>query len=262
MTIQLGRKHGLIGIDHNDPLLEGEELYYTIGHTEFRRNVMTLLKQLFEGQNVAIVSDLAISYQIEQAEQYPEVYKSPDISVIDGLEAKANKDLATYYIGPNNPPPRLVFEIASDGTWQTDLHKKPDIYAEMGIQEYFTYDPNLVWTGLWGKQGQLLGWRLNPDNGKAQEIPLEAKGLWSKGLQSWLRLDTDKNLQLYDAKSKLRLTEAEAEYERAERERSARLKAETERLRFQAELEIERQQLEKLKARLREMGQNPDDLLK
>ncbi len=257
MTIQLGRKHNLIGTDHNDPLLEGEDLSHTIGHGDEIEHLIAVLKYLFRNQRVAIVTDVDINLRValEEEAKFREVYKSPDISVIDGLEAKANKDLATYYIGPNNPPPRLVFEIASDGTWQTDLHKKPYIYAEMGIQEYFTYDPNLVWTGLWRKQGQLLGWRLNSATGKAQEIPLEAKGVWSKGLQSWLRLDANKNLQLYDAKSKLRLTEAE--YERAGREQAqTQLKAERQRA------EIERQQLEKLKARLREMGQNPDDLLK
>lgn len=249
MTVQLGRKHGLIGTDHNDPLLEGEDLSHTIAHQAVIMYLLLVLKRLFADQPVGSTSDVNIRFRQPQEEaKYTTFYKSPDIMVIDGLEVSETNSQATYDIGENNPPPRVAIEIASEETWPIDLEKKPITYAIMGIKEYFVYDPNQVWKGEWRKNKQLIGWRLDASLRNYIPIPKEAKGMWSEQLQSWLVIENDGRLRLYDAQDQLRLTDEEA----------ARQRAETERQRA----EIELQRIEKLKARLRELGENPDDLLK
>ncbi len=34
------------------------------------------------------------------------------------------------------------FEILSEETWRKDVEEKPDLYARLGVHEYFAYDPN------------------------------------------------------------------------------------------------------------------------
>ncbi|MCG8351554.1 MAG: Uma2 family endonuclease [Chloroflexales bacterium] len=40
------------------------------------------------------------------------------------------------------PPSQVVFEITSKDTWRDDLRAKLVQYAELGVQEYYAYDPN------------------------------------------------------------------------------------------------------------------------
>lgn len=249
MTIETKVKHGLEGSDHNDPLLEGEDLTHTIAHQTVIMYLILVLKRLFAGQDVGVVNDVSVKFS-PRADKYEETYKSPDITVINGVVVSEDNPMATYEIGPGKPPPRLTFEIASEGTWPIDLDKKPYIYAEMGISEYFTYDPNKVWTGEWRKKGQLLGWRLNPLTRQPVAIPFEKGRLWSEQLDSWLGLDKNQRLRLYDAQGRLRLTDEEAlvmQLENERRQAATQLKAErrraaTERRKVAAQLEVERQQ--------------------
>ena len=37
--------------------------------------------------------------------------------------------------------PDFVLEVASPNTWEEDVREKPGIYAELGVREYFLFDP-------------------------------------------------------------------------------------------------------------------------
>ncbi len=159
------------------------------------------------------------------------------------------------------PAPSVVFEISSKETWAEDLNLKPEQYRQMGVKEYFAYDPNVptLWTEKRKKtEVRLRGWSY--EVGQMTELTLNADGwLWSAALNSWLGPDTEM-LRLYDRDKKLRLTKAEAEEAAKivaqvarETERAAK---ETER----AAKETERTAKERAWAKLRELGIDPESL--
>jgi Uma2 family endonuclease len=147
---------------------------------------------------------------------------------------------------PKRPAPPVVFEISSEATWAKDLGEKLYLYGQMGIQEYFAYDPDTPrnWTG---RTERLLGWRYQKGQPQAL-IPDDRGWLWSAELNSWLAPD-NQNLKLYDPDGQLRLSEAQA----AKAEEAAK---ETERQRadaIQAEFEA-------FKAKMRSQNLDPDAL--
>ena len=166
------------------------------------------------------------------------------------------------------PAPSVVFEISSKETWAEDLKLKPEEYRQMGVKEYFAYDPNVptLWTEKRKKtELRLKGWRY--EGGEITELSLNADGwLWSEALDSFLGPDTEM-LRLYDKDKKLRLTKAEAEEAAKiaaqvarEAERAAK---EAERAAKEAERaakEAERAAKERAWARLRELGVDPESL--
>lgn len=136
---------------------------------------------------------------------------APDMFLVKGLsltEAEID-ELKSYEVKPPlRPAPNVVIEISSDATWEVDIlpKNKPLDYANLGVQEYFAYDP----LGTWSKaKTKLRGWQYQ--NKQATEIQPDAKTgwLWSNELDSWLAQDGS-YLRLYDREKKLRPTQVEA----------------------------------------------------
>jgi hypothetical protein len=46
-----------------------------------------------------------------------------------------------YLLWKEGVPPALVIEVTSDKTWKKDLSTKMELYARLGVQEYFLFDP-------------------------------------------------------------------------------------------------------------------------
>jgi len=133
--------------------------------------------------------------------------------------------------------PDVVFEVTSRGTSSTDIVDKRIIYEQMGVSDYFLYDPNAKYL-----RPLLQGYRLA--NGILTEIPSVEGYLMSDRLDDRPRLSGQK-LEMFDIESgELLLTEAEAEHQNAEKvsqqaeaERQARLVVEAQLQALQAELE-------------------------
>ena len=176
--------------------------------------IVEVLSWLFHGQLCAIHRNLAF-YSIEQRSI---LSVAPDIAVVKGLSFQPVK---SWRIGKTGPAPHVVFELLSEETWQKDLEEKPDVYARMGVHEYFAYDPNLSPLGEETTQ-RLFGWRLDPLSRRMTALmPNEDTSLWSCELDSFL-LSDEEVLRLYDPNHQLRLTEAEARARQAEAEARAR----------------------------------------
>ena len=216
-------------------------------HAKLVHYLMEVLNWLFRGQVCAIYENLNF-YQTSNPKEYP---LAPDIAVIKGIEFK---HVRSWRVGKTGPAPQVVFEIASEETWNKDLDEKPMKYALMGVKEYFAYDPNEPPLGKHASR-RLFGWQL--DKGR-REMPMNTDGrLWSPHLDSFLIPDMD-YLRLFDRNGQLRLTEAEAEAEarkaearRAEAEAEAR-RAETRRA------ETEARRAEALAEKLRSLGIDPN----
>ncbi|BAY30210.1 hypothetical protein NIES2107_20540 [Nostoc carneum NIES-2107] len=112
----------------------------------------------------------------------------------------------------------------------------------------------------------MQGWRLDANFRYQQLVANERGWLWCETLGFWLGTwegtidrETAPWLRFYDRQSNLVFLPEEAAFQRAEVESQ---RAETEHQRAEAEsqrAEAERQRAERLAARLRELGENPED---
>ncbi len=232
----------------------------TAVHAALVHYLVEVLTWYFHGQHCAIHENLNF-YQTSDVKEYP---LAPDIAVIKGVDYR--RSLRSWRVGRTGPVPQVVFEIASEETWKKDLEEKPLMYAQMGVKEYYAYDPYEPPLRR-GRVRRLFGWHLERDRGEMRELPLSQDGrLWSPYLASWLVPDRE-YLRLYDSQVQRRLTRAEAEAQRADEEKQ---RAEIEALRAEAEkqrADMEAQRAEAatrsaraLAEKLRSLGIDPDQL--
>jgi Uma2 family endonuclease len=210
--------------------------------------------------DVYVSGNLFIRYEENGAEKRI----APDIFVVFGT---SKEDRVSYTVWEEDGKvPDFVLEITSKGTVTKDRKQNPLIYRDLGVKEYFQYDP----TGGYLKPTALQGLRL--ENGQYEPIsiltlPDNTLSLHSEVLGLDLHLFPDKSFRFYDpiAKQILR-SHAEAEHARyqAELDRSYEQQARREAEFAQQEAEAiaiqERNKKEKLAAYLRAMGINPDEI--
>jgi Uma2 family endonuclease len=176
-----------------------------MGETSFHADLviylLDVLRWLFRGRVCAIYDNLNF-YQTTDPQEYP---IAPDIAIITGI---AHRPTRSWRVGKSGPAPQVVFEIASEETWKKDLTEKPGKYADMGVQEYFAYDPNEPLLSRRANR-RLFGWRLD-QSGRSMRVmqPRPDGSLWSPSLESWLVPDQTR-LRLYDHLGQMRLTHAE-----------------------------------------------------
>ncbi len=140
---------------------------------------------------------------------------TPDVLVFKGIEIgqEERKYMSSWSISDNRPAPPVVFEVSSEKTWKNDIRlgewQKPRLYGQIGVSEYFAYDPfkERVWQG---EEHRLLGWRYDEQGQPIALIPDKRGWLWSDELESWLGSDGE-NLRLYNRDGQQRLTGFEAE---------------------------------------------------
>lgn len=241
-----------------------------MGETDIHRTPVDYLKLviewLFHEQLCTVYADLNF-YQTAYYREHP---LGPDVAVIKGVNALYFRGVTSWRVGVTGPAPQVVFEIASKKTWETDLVEKPFKYAQMGVAEYYAYDPNVPPLPL--SEGQRLrGWQL--DHG-VREMPLDADGrLWSEHLDSFL-VPEGMYLRLYDRNKQKRLTQAEAEAEarkaeaRRADEEANRADAEARRADEEAEArkaetiraDAEAKRAEVMAEKLRAAGIDPDQI--
>ena len=107
----------------------------------------------------------------------PNARIAPDYYVVFDVDAQAIIKQNGYRIRQWGKPPDFILEIATESTAIIDLTTKRDIYAQIGAQEYWRFDP----TGgeLYGQP--LIGERLV--NGKYKPYPthIDADGdIWAR----------------------------------------------------------------------------------
>ena len=84
--------------------------------------------------DVYVSSDLLIYYE----EGNPGKSVAPDVFVVFGA-AKHNR--MVYKLWEEPKAPDFVLEVASKNTWEQDLGRKRSLYAELGVREYWLFDP-------------------------------------------------------------------------------------------------------------------------
>ena len=159
---------------------------------------------------------------------------SPDCYIAFGVDARAIRDRNLYLPWEAGKPPDWALEVASPSTGRRDVTDKRRIYAQIGISEYWRFDP----TGgdIYGEP--LVGERLV--NGVYQPFGLttEPDGVlkgYSPTLELYLCWDNHM-MYIYDPVTRAYLRNVVQLEEALEQERAAREAAEAELLQLREKL--------------------------
>lgn len=101
---------------------------------ELYRLIYTLQAFFADRTDVYITGNLLLYYE----EGNPRMHVSPDVMVVKGVP---NHRRRTYKLWEEGVAPCFVIEVTSPTTRREDRGKKRDIYARLGVAEYFLYDP-------------------------------------------------------------------------------------------------------------------------
>ena len=93
------------------------------------------LRVYYEAQGDVYVSgDLLMYYK----EGNTKASVAPDVFVVFGVEDRKRRH---YLVWEEGKGPDFVLEVASKSTWREDLGPKRELYARLGVKEYWQYDP-------------------------------------------------------------------------------------------------------------------------
>ena len=172
------------------PSGDGQPIAETCDHVYVILATIAVLRQYFSDQQACVLGNQFLYY----SQGFPRLRCAPDVMVILGTEP-GSRD--SYKLWEEGEVPKVVFEMTSESTRQTDEGFKRDLYAQIGIEEYWQFDPKGEWI-----TEQLRGFQLQDD----RYIPItnatsSALGLRlevSDTLISFYRLDNGEKLLIPD----------------------------------------------------------------
>lgn len=207
------------------PTGDGEPVAETYDHFYVLAIVLEVLRQFLGDRQATVLGNQFLYY----AQGFPRLRTAPDIMVIFDV-ATGGRD--NYKIWEEGQVPAVIFEMTSKGTRHQDEGFKKTLYEQLGVQEYWQFDPKGEWI-----PEQLRGYRLRGEVYEpitdSQSQPLQLRLGVDGKLIAFYRLDTGEKLLIPDELA-VALKQAEAQVEQ------------------------ERQRAERLAARLRELGEDPD----
>jgi Uma2 family endonuclease len=167
------------------PESDGEPMGETQLHVAWTLRLLQILEHRHADQPVLVGANL-IFYWVEGD---PRKSVCPDVFVT--LDCSPTPPRRTFRTWEEGRVPNCVIEVTSRRTRRRDMEEKPEVYAEMGIGEYFLYDPTADYL-----DPPLQGHRLR--NGRYERIEPDDDGtLTCEELDVLLRLH-DGELELLD----------------------------------------------------------------
>ncbi len=117
------------------------------------------LEQFFRGESDVYVSGNILLYYVEGN---PKKRVAPDVFVARGVR---KGDRRVYKLWEEGRAPEVVFEVSSRQTWREDLNTKWRLYEDLGVKEYFIFDPEYDYL-----VEPLIAWRLESGRYEAVEV--------------------------------------------------------------------------------------------
>ncbi|MBP89563.1 MAG: hypothetical protein CMJ64_23115 [Planctomycetaceae bacterium] len=184
------------------PESDGKPVGETDAHIEWTFRIRDMLRRRYAGQRVYVGSNMLVYYQ----EGSPSRFFVPDQFIVLDCE---QRDRRVFKIWDEGRTPNVIFELTSRSTRADDEGFKPHIFEQIGVGEYFLYDPVAEYL-----KPSLQGFRLGSGSyGTGYErIEPDADGwVMCEQLDIEMRLDGI-NLVMRDAATQqVLLTSAEAE---------------------------------------------------
>lgn len=139
------------------PSGDGQPVAETFDHLYVILITIEVLRLYLQHEQACILGNQFLYYE----EGSPMKRCAPDVMVILGVRPGSRDN---YKIWEEGEVPRVVFEMTSPGTKKEDEGFKKNLYAEIGILEYWQFDPK----GQWIKE-KLRGFRLT----QGEYVPIE-----------------------------------------------------------------------------------------
>jgi Uma2 family endonuclease len=216
-------------------------------HRKQMINVLECLEERYRSDpDVYVTGNIFLYFVNDEGERQP---ISPDIFVVWGVE---KKDRRIYNLEVEGKAPDVVIELTSRHTKVEDLGNKKVIYANLGVREYFLFDPlnESLPTPLRGHRLEgneylpMVGARLRSEV-LGLDLVVEEGQLRLYDVETGERLRTHEEAEADRRAAEARATTAEA---KAAEEAEARREAEAGREAAEAELTRLREELARLKA--------------
>ncbi|KYC42818.1 hypothetical protein WA1_11870 [Scytonema hofmannii PCC 7110] len=223
------------------PSADGEPVAETYDHLYCLLTTLEVLRQYLAPRQATVLGNQFLYY----AQGFPKLRVAPDVMVIFDVPPGGRDN---YKIWEEGQVPSVIFEMTSPGTKDNDQILKKTLYEQLGVQEYWLFDPKGEWI-----EEKLRGYRLRGESyeliGESRSEPLELRLQVEEKLIGFYRQDTGEKLLLPDELAQALRQEVIARQQAEERADQESQRAE------QAELEVQ-----KLKEKLRSLGVDPDTL--
>ncbi|WP_088239547.1 Uma2 family endonuclease [Calothrix rhizosoleniae] len=216
------------------PSSDGKPLAESYVHLYAILATLEVLKQYLQGRQATVLADQFLYY----AQGYPRLRVAPDVMVIFDV-APGGRD--NYKIWEEGQIPVVIFEITSPGTKGQDTEFKKTLYEQLGVREYWLFDPKGEWIAE-----KLQGYRLR---GEVYELITDSR---SEPLKLRLQVE-DQLIGFYREDTGEKLLVPEELKAALDKETTARQEAEE-------KARLAQQQVEQLKEKLRELGVDPDTI--
>ncbi|MGF1478499.1 MAG: Uma2 family endonuclease [Cyanophyceae cyanobacterium] len=224
------------------PSADGEPVAETFDHLYVLLVTLEGLRQYLSDRQATVLGNQFLYY----AQGYPRLRIAPDVMAIFDV-APGGRD--NYKIWEEGQVPAVIFEITSTSTRNQDEGFKKTLYEQLGVQEYWQFDPKGEWIAE-----QLRGDRLYRDTYEpitdSQSEPLQLRLAVQGKLIGFYRLDTGEKLLIPDELAQALRQETLARQQAEERAAQAEAQAEQDRQRADALA----QQLERYRQRFGEFS--------
>lgn len=155
--MSLRKEDQLFTIDY--PESDGEPMAETGVHYRLMTDLRFELEQFFRDDADVYVSGNILLYYVEGN---PKKRVAPDVLV---ARAVRKGDRRVYKLWEEGHAPDVVFEVSSRQTWREDLNTKWRLYEDLGVKEYFIFDPEYDYL-----VEPLIAWRLESGRYEAVEV--------------------------------------------------------------------------------------------
>ena len=166
------------------PESDGNPMAETDVHRSLLTTLVFTLETYFQNQPDVYVSGNLLVYYVEGN---PAKCCAPDVFIVRGVPKGERR---IYKLWEESVVPQIVIELTSRKTWKEDLQTKWRLYEELGVQEYFIFDPEYDYL-----DDPLVGYKL--ENGKYVELEIKNGRVKSEVLGLDL-VDTGETLRLFD----------------------------------------------------------------
>ncbi len=239
------------------PDSDGQPMAVSDLHRRILTRTLEVLDTHFAERPEVYVSGDILMYYVEGD---PRKSVSPDVLVTFGM---GKKNRRTYLVWEEGKIPDFVMEFSSKGTYRNDLGSKMELYASLGIQDYFLYDAEGLYLsspimGFTLVDGVYVPISAGPDGGlHSAALDLDFSvgevglGIYDPVAGAWLQTPAESataradreatRAELQTIRADMAESRADEEAARADQEAGARQRAE-------AELAELREELERLKA--------------
>ena len=118
------------------PSSDGEPMAASdLQYVPLTETVSTLRIHFIDRSDVYVAGDMLVYYRMNDAT----ASVAPDVFVVFGAAGSHPRD--SWLVWREGKAPNFVMEMASESTWERDVGEKRDIYAAMGVREYWRFDP-------------------------------------------------------------------------------------------------------------------------